>query len=185
MWAFRKNNNKKHWIEFLALGLASDSQGIYRYSWGRQWGKPWISLRSWKAHHSGLSAGWYWAQYWLFNRNMVLVMGWYVFSDSMFTLSSFQFPKAELLWGCTECPQNMVHLYPLGNDSTTLSKVNFGVHSSSLDGLPSTQLVCRCLPGIFIHHYPGINFACLWWCFLFPVSHNFHFLGLLPLFGGV
>lgn len=112
-------------------------------------------------------------------------MDWYVFSDSMFTLSSFQFPKAELLWGCTECPQNMVHLCPLGNDSTTLSKVNFGVHSSSLDGFPSTQLLCRCLPGVFIHYYPGIPFACLWWCFLFPVSHNFHFLGLLPLFGGV
>lgn len=97
---------------------------------------------------------------------------------------AFKFPKAELLWECTECSQNMVHLCPLGNDSTTLSKVNFGVHSSSLDGLPSTQLVHCCLSGVFNHHYPGIPFASLL-CLLFPVSHNFHFLGFLPLFGGV
>lgn len=118
----------------------------------------------------------YWAQYWLFNRNMILVLGWYVFSDSMFTLSSFQYPKAECLWEFTECPQNMIHLCPFGNDSTTLNKVNFGGHASSLDRLTSTQLVCCCLPRIFIHHYLGITVASFWCCFLFPVSHNFHFL---------
>lgn len=51
-------------------------------------------------------------------------------------------------------------------------------------GCPLHSWYAAVFLGVFIHHYLGITIASLW-CFLFPVFHNFHFLGLLPLFGGV
>lgn len=58
---------KKSWMEFSAHSLVSALLRIYRHSWGEKWAIPGTSLRG----DVGLSAGLYWATYWLFSRNAV------------------------------------------------------------------------------------------------------------------
>ena len=103
------------------------------------------------------------------------MVGCSLFSISVFTLASFQFSEVCTIrtsLRCNECSHHIAHSGHLGNESTTLSKFNFGVHSSSCVGGP----LYHGMPlssWFFIHHYPGILFAslmCSVFCFLYPIT---------------
>lgn len=67
------------------------------------------------------------------------MVGCSVSSISVFTLASFQFSevcKIRTSLRCNECSRHMAHSGHLGNDSTVLSRFNFGVHFSSCVGGP-------------------------------------------------
>lgn len=115
------------------------------------------------------------------------MVGFSAFSISVFTLASFQFSevcKIRTSLKCDECPRHMACSGLLGNDSTMLSTVTFGVHSSNKvggplnSGMPLSSWVLHsplswdpfCLPHVF--------------SFLLSIRYNFLFLGLLSHFGG-
>ena len=116
------------------------------------------------------------------------MVGCSLFSISVFTLASFQFSEVCTIrtsLRCNECSHHIAHSGHLGNESTTLSKFNFGVHSSSCVGGP----LYRGMPlssWFFIHHYPGILFAslmCSVFCFLYPIT--LYFLGYCLILMGI
>ena len=116
------------------------------------------------------------------------MVGCSLFSISVFTLASFQFSEVCTIrtsLRCNECSHHMAHAGHLGNDSTTLSKFNFGVHSSSCVGGPLYSGM-PLSSWFFIHHYPGILFAslmCSVFCFLCPIT--FYFLGYSLILMGI